>query len=205
LSALSFLCVQLGFAIGIVTEAGTGKWGCKRWLNRLAGWLAGRSVGRLVPGGICNYVFLSSCFYICLCSVSLAPCAHLRPIAVNIKLQQFSMTRLDWSRRRELHFGAGAWAWAGKRGARGPGNSGGLGLIEPHPLRSNNHPVGGSGPSYYELLQQIASNQQPATSNSNQQHWRVKWRRLEETIGGTHADYRQSCGIMEDVCLAAGK
>jgi len=105
-------------------------------LAQSAGWLAGRSVGwsvgRLVPGGICNYVFLSSCFYICLCSVSLAPCAHLRPIAVNIKLQQFSMTRLDWSRRRELHFGAGAWAWAGKRGARGPGNSGGFGLIEPH-------------------------------------------------------------------------
>lgn len=101
----------------------------------------------------------------------LAP--SLCPIAVNIKLQQFSMTRLDWSRRRELHFGNG-WGW-GVAASQPVSQAGrqatlvGLGSdcrsIGKTPfLRSNNRPVGGSGPSYYELLQQIAS--KPATSTA---------------------------------------
>lgn len=99
---------QLRLGLGARLEVGIVAWA----LNECPLELAGLTT---ILGGICNYVFLSSCFYICqLCPLlaqflsqplslslrSLLPVVVaariLRPIAVNVKLQQFSMTpRLD--------------------------------------------------------------------------------------------------------------
>lgn len=103
---------QLRLGLGARLEVGSSAWAATEALNECPLELAGLTT---ILGGICNYVFLSSCFYMCqLCPLlahflsqplslslrSLLPVVVaariLRPIAVNVKLQQFSMTpRLD--------------------------------------------------------------------------------------------------------------
>lgn len=119
---------KLGLRLGLRLSWGNWEMGAANVGS--IGWLVGRLVGPGWNMQLCIFKFMFLHLPLLRLARSLAPRSHLRPIAVNRKLQQFSMTRLDWSRRRELHSVVGD-------GARGDlerrlGNSGGLGLIEPH-------------------------------------------------------------------------
>lgn len=125
--------LRLSLSLGLSLDRGERYWGSKtkqkKTLAQSVRWLLAWLVGLLAGPGwnmqLCIFKFMFLHLPLLRLTRSLAP--SLCPIAVNIKLQQFSMTRLDWSRRRELHFGNG-WSWGfqpASQPARQAGSSGG--------------------------------------------------------------------------------